>query len=354
MRVGTLPAQALKTVAQGIAALLILQTLRLDLIARTVQAGDSSLLDREEHTKVDLAAQLGKGRDHILATDQKADTRTGDVKRLGEREELHAHLERAGILQEASARLAVKHDIGIRVVMDDEQVVLAGESDDLLVDLGRAHRAHRVGGQRHNHVLGTIGHLGIDTRHIGQVIVLRHQRIVLELGIGDLGTRLKDRVARIGNQDGVTRIEQGQAQMAHALLRAVARLHHGRCNARNAKATLIVIAHGLFEFGQVAQGVLPHLGILGRLCERLDHVAVRLKVGRAHAHVVNGLALSLQREQLVVERGEDLRAKAVETLRCLHGATFRYKNAALRQERRAIRAIRLQKCNACNPRIGSI
>ena len=33
---------------------------------------------------------------------------------------------------------------------------------------------------------------------------------------------------------------------------------------------------------------------------------------------------------------------------------FDMKNAALRQERRAIRAIRLQKCNACNPRIGSI
>ena len=113
--------------------------------------------------------------------------------------------------------------------------------------------------------------------------------------------------------------------MAHPLLRAVARLHHRRRNARNAKATLIAIAHGLLEFGQVAQGILPHLGILGCLRERLDHMVVRLKVGRAHAHVVNGLALSLQREKLVVERGEDLRAKAVETLRCLHGATFRYK-----------------------------
>ena len=113
--------------------------------------------------------------------------------------------------------------------------------------------------------------------------------------------------------------------MAHTLLRAVARLHHGRRNAGDTKATLVVIAHGLLEFGQVAQGILPHLGILGCLRERLDHVVVRLKVGRAHAHVVNGLALSLQREKLVVERGEDLRAKAVETLRCLHGATFRYK-----------------------------
>ena len=208
--------------------------------------------------------------------------------------------------------------------MDDKQVVLAGKSDDLLVDLGRAHRAHRVGGQRHDHILGAVGHFGIDARHIGQVIVLGNQRIVLELGIGDLGTRLKDRVARIGNQNSVARIEQGQAQMAHALLRAVARLHHGRRNAGDTKATLIVIAHGLLEFGQVTQGILPHLGIFGCLRERLDHVVVRLKVGRAHAHVVNGLALSLQREQFVVERGEDLRAKAVETLRCLHGATFRY------------------------------
>lgn len=55
----------------------------------------------------------------------------------------------------------------------------------------------------------------------------------------------------------------------------------GRRNARNAKATLIVIAHGLLEFGQVAQGILPHLGILGCLRERLDHMVVRLKVGRA-------------------------------------------------------------------------
>ena len=155
--------------------------------------------------------------------------------------------------------------------------------------------------------------------------MLGNQRIVFELGIGDLGTRLKDRVTRIGNQNGVTRIEQGKAQMAHPLLRAVARLHHGRRNARNAKATLIVIAHGLLKLGQVAQGILPHLGVLGGLGQRLDHVVVRLKVGRAHAHVVNGLALSLQHEKLIVERGEDLRAKAVETLRCLHGATFRYK-----------------------------
>ena len=209
--------------------------------------------------------------------------------------------------------------------MDDQQVVLAGEGDDLLVDLGRAHRTHRVGGQRNDHVLGAIGDLWVDTRDVGQVVVLGDQRVVLELGIGDLGTRLKDRVARIGHQNRITRVEQRQAQVAHALLRAVARLHHGRRNAGDAKATLIVIAHSLLELGQIAQGILPHLRVLRGLGQRLDHMVVRLKVGRAHAHVVNGLALGLKRKKLVVERSENLRAKAVETLRCLHGATFRYK-----------------------------
>ena len=209
--------------------------------------------------------------------------------------------------------------------MDDQQVVLAGEGDDLLVDLGRAHRTHRVGGQRHDHVLGAVGDLWIDARHIGQIVVLGDQRVVLELGVGDLGARLKDRVARIGHQNGIARVEQRQAQVAHALLRAVTRLHHGRRNARNAKATLVIIAHGLLELGQIAQGILPHLRVLRGLGQRLDHVVVRFKVGRAHTHVVNGLTLGFKRKKLVVERGKNLRAKAVETLRCLHGATFRYK-----------------------------
>ena len=43
MRVGTLPAQTLKTVAQGITALLVLQTLRLDLIAQDRLFGQHAL-----------------------------------------------------------------------------------------------------------------------------------------------------------------------------------------------------------------------------------------------------------------------------------------------------------------------
>ena len=59
MCVGTLPAQALKTVAQGIATLLVLQTLCLDLIARAIKARDGGLLDREEHTEVEYVVAHG-------------------------------------------------------------------------------------------------------------------------------------------------------------------------------------------------------------------------------------------------------------------------------------------------------
>ncbi len=159
MRVGSLPAQALKTVAQGIAALLVLQTLRLDLIARAIKARDGGLLDREEHAKVNLAAQLGEGRDHILATDQKAIRAPVTLNDL-ESEKNSTPTKRTGILQLA-ARLAVEDDAGICVVVNDQQIMFAGKGDNLLVDLGRAHRADRVRRQRHDHILGTIGDLGL-------------------------------------------------------------------------------------------------------------------------------------------------------------------------------------------------
>lgn len=144
----------------GHRGVLVLQTLRLDLIARTVQARDGGLLNREEHTKVDLAAQLGKGRDHILATDQKPMRAPVTLNDLESEKNSTPTSSAPGYCKEAAAGLAVKHDVGVRVIMDDQQIMLAGKGDNLLVDLGRAHRADRVRGQRHDHVLGTIGNLG--------------------------------------------------------------------------------------------------------------------------------------------------------------------------------------------------
>ena len=113
-----------------------------------------------------LAAQLGESGDHVRAPHQKTDARARDVEGLGEGEELDAHLERTGVRQERTAGGTVEHDVGIGVVVHDEQVVLTGERDDLVVQGVVTHRAHGVGGKRHDHVLGAVGNLGIDAGDI--------------------------------------------------------------------------------------------------------------------------------------------------------------------------------------------
>ena len=211
--------------------------------------------------------------------------------------------------------------------MHDEQVVLACELDDLAIELGRAHAANGVCGKRDDHVLGTVGDRGVDARHIGQKIVLSVERIVLERAAGEFDAGLEHGVARVGHEHAIALVEQRQAQMAHALLRTVDGAHHIGRDAVDVEATLVVIAYGLLEFGQVTQGVLPHLRILGGLCERLDHMVVRGEVRRTDREVVDSAPLLFQLDAAVVESGKDLVAKAVETAGKLHGEPFRTNGA---------------------------
>ena len=154
--------------------------------------------------------------------------------------------------QERTAGGAVEHDVGIGVVVHDEQVVLTGERDDFVVQGVVTHRSHGVGGKRHDHVLGAVGNLGIDVGDIREEIVLGVERVIRELGVGDLGTRLEDGVTWIGHEDRVAGIQQRQAQVTDALLSAVARSDHVGRDSRDTKATLVVIANSLLELGQVA------------------------------------------------------------------------------------------------------
>ena len=214
--------------------------------------------------------------------------------------------------------------------MHDDEVVGAGEVDDLLVELGRAHGAHRVGGQAHDHVFGAVGNLGGNIRHVGQEVVLGAERVIVDVRPGELGPRLEDGVARIGHDDGIAGIGEREGEVAHALLRAVAAGDHVWRDAGDAEAALVVVTDRLLELGQVAQAVLPHGGILRGLGEGVHHVRVRREVRRAHGQVVDGAALGLEGDAAVVQRREDLRAEEVEPVGELHGGapffSFEYTN----------------------------
>ena len=330
MGVRPLPAEPLEPVAERVAALLVLEPLFLNLLERTGERGDGGLLDGQEHTEVNLAAQLDEGGHHVRATHAEADARTRDVEALGEREKLNAHLERAGIAEERAAARTVEDDVRVSVVVHDDEVVGAGEVDDLLVELGRAHGAHRVGGQAHDHVLGAVGNLGGNIRHVGQEVVLGAERVIVDVRPGELGPRLEDGVARIGHDDGIAGVGEREREVADALLRAVAAGDHVGRDARDAEAALVVVADRLLELGQVAQAVLPHGGVLRGLGEGVHHVRVRREVRRAHGQVVDGAALGLEGDAAVVQRREDLRAKQVEPMGELHGGapffSFEYTN----------------------------
>ena len=322
VRVGPLPAGLLQPVAQGVAALLVEQPLLTHTIERACERGDGHVLLAEEHAEVDLAAELAEGAHHVGPAHQEGQAHARDVERLGEREELHAHVERPRRVEEGIAPLHVVDDVGIGVVVDDEQVVLAREGHDLLVEAGPRDGAHGIGGQRHDHVLGGVRDRGVDAGHIGQEVVLGVQRVVGQVGAREQARRGKDGIAGVRDQDGVARVEQGHAQVPHALLRAVAGADHIGRDARHAVAALVIGAHGVQQLGRVAQGVLPLGRVVGGLCQGVLQVAGRLEVGRAHREVVDGAALGLELQPLIVESGEDLVAEPVERARELHRNAF--------------------------------
>ena len=326
VRVGPLPANRLEPVAEGVAPLLVEVLLVDHLVARARERRDGRVLDGQEHAVVELAAQLVGGSHHVRPAHEEADAGARDVERLGEAEELDAHLVGTGVVEEAVALDPVEDDVAVGVVVNDQQVMGTGELDDLGVDLRRAHRAHRVCRQRHHHVLGTVGHLGVDAVHVGQEVVLGRERVEGKLGPDHHGRGAKQRVARVGDEHRVALVEQRQRQAAHALLRAVdAHDHVGRDS--DAEAALVVGADGVLELGKVRDGILPVVGVLRGRHERVHHVRRRLEVRRAHREVDDRATLGLELVPAVVERGEDLVAKLVESLRELH--------ACLREERGA-------------------
>ena len=172
MAVGHIPADAAQTAAQGVAAALVLAALALHAVQRAGQGSDGNLLNGQEHTEIDLGAQLFAGGDDIAPPHQKADARARDVEALAQREELHRAFPGTRRVEDAAAVGTVKDNIAVGVVMYQQNVVLTAEIDDFGVELRRADAAHGVGGQADQHELGPAGHVLRDGGDVGQEVVL--------------------------------------------------------------------------------------------------------------------------------------------------------------------------------------
>ena len=211
--------------------------------------------------------------------------------------------------------------------MDDHDVVGLGEGDDLAVDLGSAHRPHRVRRQRDDHVLRAIRNVIGDVRHVWEKVVIFRKRIVVGSCARKQRACPEDRVAGIGYERDVTRVGDGGTHVLHALLGAGAAHDHVRRDAQDAVATLVVVADSLKELVLVVQGVLPVGVVCRRVHERPLDVVGRREVGRADGEVKHSAPLGLQLTALLVEVGKDLVAEQVESLRELHGIVSSHRAA---------------------------
>ena len=196
--------------------------------------------------------------------------------------------------------------------MQNKDVILFRKRDDFLIQRPVADAAHRVRRQRNDHVFCLLRHVFGNGRDIRQKVRLFCHRIIPRLCTGHFRPRNKYRVARRRQKHCVSFVAEHHANVAHALLRAIAAADHVGRNG-DAIALFVVADHGIQKLRGIVEGVLPVRRIHRRLRERLSDVLRRLKIRRPHAHVVEGLPLLLQLQPPAVQRGKDLRSKPVQT-----------------------------------------
>ena len=273
----------MQTAAQGVAAALVFAALAPHAVQRAGQGSNGDLLNGQEHTEIDLGAQLFAGGDDIAPPHQKADACARDVEALAQREELHRAFLGTRRVEDAAAVGTVKDNIAVGVVMYQQNVVLTAEIDDFGVELRRADAAHGVGGQADQHELGPAGHVLRDGGDVGQEVVLLRQLVVPRLGTAQLGAGHKDGVAGVGQQHQIAVVAERQAQMADTVLAAGEAHDLVGGDGVHVKAALVVAADSLQHLGQVAQAVLPVFVVLRGVDERLLQVVRRCKIRRADA-----------------------------------------------------------------------
>ena len=329
--VGDVPADGAQAGAEGVAAGLVVFALLLDHVGRAGQSGDGGFLDREEDAEVDLTPHLAERRDDVRPADEEAHSGAGDVEGLRQAEELGADVDGTVILQEAAALHAVEDDVRVGVVVEQQDVIFLREGDELFVDLIVADAAHRVRRQGDDHELRPLRDVFRNGGDVRQEVRLGRHRVVPRLRAGHLGAGDEHGVARRRQQDGVALIDERHADMAHALLRAVAGADHVRRDG-HAEAPVVVRADGVEEFRQVAQGVFPVLGVHRRFCQGFPDMQGSLEVRGADAHIEQRASLGLELEFFVVQRSEDLVSEAVHAFGKLHlvRSFFRFRGLFLK------------------------
>ena len=132
-----------------------------------------------------------------------------------------------------------------------------------------------------------------------------------------------DGVAGVGNQHGVARVEDGEAEVGDALLRSNGDNGLGVGVEGDVVARPVPVADGAAEAGQAAGNTVT-MGrrLLRRFHELVDDVARSGAVGVAHAEVDDVLAAAAGGDLHLAGDVEDIRGQALNAAELFHGISL--------------------------------
>ena len=281
----------MQSLAEHVATALVLLNHLRHAILRAVERGDRGDLYRGEGAVIVIAFDPRQCVDQFLVANHEPDAPASHVVTLAHGEELDGHVARAGDLHDGRRLVAVKTDIGVRQVMDHQDVVLARKPDHALEELEVDALRGRIAGEPEDHHLGLRDRLAHRALDLDKEIRTRRHRHRVDIGSRDHGAVDVDRVARIGNQHRIPGIKRGEHQVGQALLGADRHDRLGIRIERDVVAALVPVGDGL---AQARNPLGYRVAVRGRarggLDEFLHDVGRRGAVGIAHRHVDDVLA----------------------------------------------------------------
>ncbi len=218
-----------------------------------------------------------------------------------------------GGLEERRRAVAVVGDLGVGVVVDDDDVVAPGEIDDPGEEVVLDDAARGVVRVVDEHQPGARGHVGRDRVEVGLEAELGQQRHRHRLRAGQERAGGVDRVAGIARQRDVARVQEGQVDVGDGLLGPHRRDDLGRRIEGHAEAGGVELGHRVAvalapAVGGVLVGVrAPHL-----VAHHVHHQAGggRVRIPDAQGDDVD--ALGPLGGDLLLDLGEEVRGEPPE------------------------------------------
>ncbi len=316
---GDLPAELVEAFDEDVAAAAVDVADFGDAVLRPLQREDAGDLDGREGAVVEVAFEAGEGVHEDGVADHEADAPAGHVVALGEGEELDGDVFGAGDLKDAGGLVAVEGDVGVGEIVDEVEAVLAGELDEAREKGQLDALGGRVRREVDDQRLGARGHAW------DQVFELREEGLLVVDGdADDVGSRNDgavdvDGVAGVGDQDGVARVEDGEAEMGDALFGADGDDGLAVGVEIDVVAGLVPVADGLAQAGDaLGDGVAMGDGLLRGLNHLVNDVFGRGAVGVAHAEVDDVFSAAARGDLHLPGDVKDVRREALNTAELFH------------------------------------